>query len=173
MNSGPGRLSRLAAAIDRVNRQDRVLLTEIARVEQLRIQGAAALHGICGAFVDDLNARLAEPSLQFDPPVFDPGRFRDSAPNLFQINLSGRLLQIEFTATDELVSTDDFRKPYTLVGTVRSFNRELLAQNSVDEQSIYFCPEGASGEWHYFDSRTYRTGRVSGDFLARELERLL
>ena len=81
--------------------------------------------------------------------------------------------RIDFTATEELYSTDDFRRRYTLQGAVRSFNQELLSQNVVDEQTIYYCPEGSTARWYYLDCRTYRTGRVTPDFFAAELERLL
>ena len=137
------------------------------------MRGAAELHGICRGFVDSLNSRLAAPSILLDPPLYSPGVFTQNGPNIFQINLRGRLLQIEFAATEELYSTDDFRRPYTLYGTVRSFNQELLSMNIIDEQTIYYCPEGGAARWHYFDCRTYRSGRVTADFLAVELERLL
>ena len=39
-----------------------------------------------------------------------------------------------FRATPELVSTEDFRVPYTLEGTVRAFNQELLDKDLIEEQ---------------------------------------
>lgn len=169
----PHRLTRLAAAIEALNERDRRLTEETAAVERLRLQGAADLHAICRSFVSALNSRLASPAIDLDPAEYYPRTFSDGGPNIFQINLRGRILQIDFTATEELCSTDDFRRPYTLLGTVRSFNQELLSQNVVDEQTIYCCPEGNAARWYYFDCRTYRTGRVTPDFFAAELERLL
>jgi len=131
------------------------------------------LYSVCREFVTGLISRLASPAIVLDPAEYYARNFAEGGFNMFQINLRGRLLQIEFSATEELYSTDDFRRPYTLQGAVRSFNQELLSQNLVDEQTIFFCPEGASAHWYYFDCRTYRTGRVTPDFLAAELERLL
>jgi hypothetical protein len=142
-------------------------------VERLRLQGASELHGICRQFVNALNSKLVSPAINLDPAEYYSRTFNDSGSNIFQINLRGRLLQIDFTATEELYSTDDFRRRYILQGTVRSFNQELLSQNVVDEQSIYYCPENGAARWYYFDCRTYRTGRVTPDFFAAELERLL
>lgn len=169
----PHRLTRLAAAIEALNERDRRAMEETAAVERLRIKGAAELYSICEGFVKALNSKLVSPAIVIDPSEYYSRNFTDTGPNIFQINLRGRLLQIEFTATDELYSTDDFRRSYILQGAVRSFNQELLSQNVVDEQSIYYCPENDSARWYYFDCRTYRTGRVTSDFLAAELERLL
>ncbi len=99
--------------------------------------------------------------------------FDDSGSNLFQINLRGRLLQMEFRATDEPYENDDFRIPYILRGAVRAFSQQFLDSNSIDEQMIFYCPTGEHGVWHFLDGRTYRTGRVGKDYLAMEMERLL
>ena len=93
--------------------------------------------------------------------------------NLLQINLRGRLLQLEFHATEDLTSTDDFRMPYVMRGSVRSFNQELLDSNRLDEQMIFYCPKGDSARWHYFDHRTYRTGELDREYLGSALERLI
>lgn len=141
-------------------------------MEQLRARGAADLHGICRAFVEKINARLTEGAVRLDPPAFSGENYTDG-PNLFQINLRGRLLQIEFTATDQLYETDDFKRPYVLRGIVRSFNQDLLQHNNVDEQLIFYCPTPQGADWYYFDERTYRMGRVGEDYLITEMERLL
>ena len=41
-------------------------------------------------------------------------------------------------ATAELVSTEEFRIPYTLAGSVRAFNQELLDQDLIEEQADFF-----------------------------------
>jgi hypothetical protein len=166
-------MARLASAIEAIGTHDRKLVEETARVDRLRAQGAADLHSVCRNFVFSLNERLSAPAVALDPVDYAAGHFSDAGPNLFQINLRGRLLQIEFSSTEELFSTDDFRQPYILQGTVRSFNQELLEHNTIDEHSIYYCLEGSGGAWRYFDCRTYRTGKITADFLASELERLL
>lgn len=169
----PDRLTRLADAIEAIAESDRRLLDEIAAVDRLRSRGAVELHRRCAAFVDKVNARLSEPVILLDPPSFAEGNYRDEGPNLFQINLRGRLLQVEFSATGELHEDDDFRLPYVLRGTVRSFNQELLDLDNVDEQMIFYCPSGQTGIWYFLDSRSYRSGQVGEDYLIAEMERLL
>jgi hypothetical protein len=169
----PDRLTRLASAIDALAGRDQKLIDETEHVSALRSRGAADLYAICRRFVDKVNAKLSQPAILLDPPVFREGTYSDSGPNLFQINLRGRLLQLEFEATDELYGHEDFKNPYVLQGTVRSFNQDLLTHNGVDEQLIFYCPDGAAAAWHFFDARTYRTGLISEDYLVSEMERLL
>ena len=168
----PDRLTRLARAIEAITERDNKLIEESTQVDQLRSRGAAQLHEICHLFVQKVNGRLSERSVLLDPPSFSEGDFQDG-PNLFQINLRGRLLQIEFAATGELYESDDFKRPYVLRGAVRSFNQDLLQHNTVDEQMIFYCPSGGAADWFYFDERTYRTGRLGEDYLISEMERLL
>jgi hypothetical protein len=123
--------------------------------------------------VDDLNTRLSQPALVLDPPEWKEGTFDDAGAHLFQISLRGRLLQIEFSATEEPYCTEEFRHRYVLRGGVRSFNQNFLERDTVDEQAIFYCPHGAGDAWHFFDARTYRTGAVDADYFAVELERLL
>jgi hypothetical protein len=170
------RLQRLAKSIEAIEERDRQMADESSQVDKLRDDGAAALYGLCREFVDNLNRRLPEPALLLDPPEWTRESFHESGPNLIQISLRGRLLQLEYEATDEPFCTEDFRYRYVLRGDVRSFNQNFLEHDTVDEQQIFYCPgndgdEGAS--WHFFEVRTYRTGKVSLDYLASELERLL
>ena len=169
----PDRLTRLARAIDLLGERDRNLVDESARVDRLRVQGATELHSICRAFIDALNGRLSKPSVILDPADYCAERYNEGAPGLFQINLRGRLLQIRFEATEDLYSREDFRRPYVLYGAVRSFNQDFLDHNIVDEKAIFYCFEGERGRWYYFDTRTYRTGQLTQDFLVAELEQLL
>jgi hypothetical protein len=169
----PDPLDRLADSIEAIGERDRKLVDESARADRLRKEGAMALYALCRRFVAALNGKLAEPALLLDPPDYDAGNYQDDGPNLFQINLRGRLLQIEFAATEELYSTEEFRLPYVLEGAVRSFNQELLDRNTLDEQAIFYCPKEAAPRWYYFDYRTYGTGVVTADFLAAEMQHLL
>ncbi len=148
------------------------MIEESAQVDELRSRGAADLHRICRVFVDKVNGRLSDGAVLLDPPLFSEENF-DEGHNLFQINLRGRLLQMEFAATGDLYERDDFKRPYVLRGTVRSFNQDLLEHNTVDEQLIFYCPSADGAAWYFFDERTYRTGRVGEDYLITEMERLL
>ncbi|HVY93633.1 MAG TPA: hypothetical protein VHA14_12815 [Bryobacteraceae bacterium] len=167
------RLERLAQSIEAIGGRDQRLIEESALVERLREEGGAALYRICRDFVDDLNSRLSQPALVLDPPDWNPENFDEDGANLYQISLRGRLLQIEFSATDEPYSTEEFRRRYVLRGGVRSFNQKFLDRDTVDEQLIFYCPHESGAAWHFFDARTYRTGLVTADYLATEMERLL
>jgi hypothetical protein len=148
-------------------------MDESSQVDRIRAEGAASLYGMCRKFVDELNGKLKEPILVLDPPQWNPDSFDDSRVNLLQISLRGRLLQIEFAATDEPYCTEDYRHRYVLEGAVHSFNQNFLERDTVDEQMIFFCAHEAVPVWHFFDPRTYRNGLVTMEYLASELERLL
>lgn len=167
------RLGRLARAIENLAERDQRLVDESSHVDKLREQGAAALYRTCREFVDALNGRLGDPAVVLDPPEWRPDNFNDGGPNLLQISLRGRLLQIEYSATDEPYSTEDFRHRYVLKGGVRSFNQNFLERDTVDEQQIFYCVHENGGAWHFFDTRTYRTGHISSEYLVAEMERLL
>jgi hypothetical protein len=167
------RLSRLARAIEGVAEHDQLLIDESAQVDTLRGDGAACLYRTCREFVDQLNAKLSKPVVVLDPPSWNADTFDECGANLLQISLRGRLLQLEFAATDEPYSTEEFRHRYVLRGSVRSFNQNFLEMDKVDEQMIFYCPRDSGAAWHFFDPRTYRTGLLSVDYLASELERLL
>jgi hypothetical protein len=169
----PDRLTRLAESIEAIGAADRKLIEETTHVDRLRAQGAMDLHRICNDFVEKVNGKLREPAILLDPRSFAEGRYNDGGLNLFQINLRGRILQIEFGATEELYEDDDFRQPYVLRGSVRSFNQDLLDHGAVGEQQIFYCPRGGKAFWHFFDGRTYRSGRIGENYLVAELERLL
>lgn len=153
--------------------RDQNLMDESTRVDRHRIAGAVELHGLCREFTEALNAKLSSPAVVLDPPEYGAEQYNDGVPGLFQINLRGRLLQLEFEATEELYSKEEFRRPYVLFGTVRSFNQDFLVHNTVGEKSIFYCPEGAGGRWYFFENRTYDTGEVNTDFFIGELQELL
>lgn len=167
------RLTRLAAAIEAIGETDRRLIAQSAEVDRLRLDGAIDLYSICSTFVGKVNEKLSEPAVLLDPPAFDESSYNDGGVNLFQINLRGRILQIEFSPTSELYEQDDFRHPYVLRGAVRSFNQDFLENGSIDEQMIFYCTHNDTAHWYFFDGRTYRSGRVSENYLIAELERLL
>jgi hypothetical protein len=169
----PDRLTRLAKAIESIGETDRKLIAESSQVDRLRLTGAMDLHRICSAFVDKVNDKLPEPAVLLDPLLFSEGNYNDGGINLFQINLRGRILQIEYSPTTDLYEDDDFRLPYVLRGAVRSFNQDQLDQGSIEEKMIFYCPRNETADWYYSDGRTYRSGRVSETYLVSELERLL
>jgi hypothetical protein len=92
---------------------------------------------------------------------------------LIQINVRGRILQIEYGAADTLISTEEFRIPYTLAGSVRAFNQELLDKDIIEEQLIFYTIEKHRRMWRFFDARTYRSGPFDQAYLISLLEQLL
>ncbi len=167
------RLTRLAEAIRQAGERDRERMLEQGRLRVLRGRGAFELHASCRELVDALNARLPSPAVLLDPQGYDASAFDEDGPNLFQINLRGRLMQIEVGAPAEGISTEDFRTPYILNGAVRTFNQDYLDRGAIEEQSLYYCLHGDGGRWFFSDPRTCRNGRVTVDFLAGQLERIL
>lgn len=167
------RLKKLARSLDALARKDEVRIRRGHEIGSLRRQAAVELHGICGDFVRALNRLLSEVELEFQPEEYGPEKFRDEGLNLFQINARGRILQIKFEATPELISTEDFRVPYILMGAVRCFNQQLLEKDLIEEQSLFYTVEKSRHFWRFFDARTYRSGPFDADYLMGLMEQLV
>jgi hypothetical protein len=161
---GSDRLKRLAKSLDALARKDETGIRRALEIGSLRRQAALQLHGICGDFVRDLNQLLAEIVLDFQPEQYGPDNFQDA---------QGRILQIKFEATPELVSTEDFRVPYILAGAVRCFNQELLDKDLIEEQLLFYTIEKSRHLWRFFDARTYHSGPFDRDYLTTLLEHLV
>jgi hypothetical protein len=168
-----GRLHSLAARIDALADKDRDLIRRTREILDMRLRAAAELHALCAAFVASLNGLLAHVVVSLDPPGFSESAFRDSSPNLFQIAASGRMIEIEFESTPELLSTEDFRVPYTIEGSVRAFNQAMLERNLIEEHLLFYTVERGGNMWRYFDARTHRSDRVGDEYLMSMLEKLV
>src|SRR6185369_6449521 len=142
-------------------------------VRSVRRDAAAQLYGICSHFVLSVNDLLSRSAVVLDPPSFEEGAFQEDSANLIQMNIRGRILQVEFEATVELISTEDFRIPYTLEGFVRAFNQELLDKDIIEEQLIFYTLENHKKMWRFFDPRTYRSGPFDQEYLIGLMEQLL
>ena len=169
----PSRLEGLASKIEALAAKDEDLLRHERRIWELREHAAAELHRVCRQFTTAVNEMLTHPEVRIDPAEYPDGAFHEDGPNLIQINVRGRLLQIKFEATPELVSTENFRIPYVMEGAVRGYNQELLERNTIDEQLIFYCLEGDLHHWRFFDARTYRSGPLDQDYLISQLEHLI
>jgi len=167
------RLKKLAKTIDGLSQQDEKLIERTKAIAELRRRAAVELHLICAHFVRDLNQLLSQTEIKLDPPEYAPESFQEEGSNLIQINARGRLLQIEFQAPPELISTEDFRVPYILAGAVRSFNQDLLDRDIIEEQFVFYCLEKKGNLWRFFDARTYRTAPFNEDYLAALMEQLV
>ncbi len=167
------RLKRLVKKIESLAAKDASVLQRTREMADLRQAAAIRIHAICAEFVNEINALLTQSELTLDPEDFSRGSFSDISLNLIQINVRGRILQVEFRATPELVSTEDFRVPYTLEGTIRAFNQELLEKDLIEEQLLFFTLEKEGGMWRFFDARTYRSGPFNRDYLVSLMEQLI
>lgn len=171
--AGDPRLLRLAKSIEALAEKDDLILQRTREIDALRRRAASQIFTVCAGFVDALNQLLAEPMVVLDPPSFPMERFVEDAPNLIQINVRGRILQVEFEATPDMLSTEDFRIAYTLSGSVRAFNQKLLDKDLIEEQLIFYTVERQQSMWRYFDARTYRSGAFDRDYLISLMDQLL
>ena len=167
------RLKRLAADIDALADKDFEARRRTREIAVLRAAAAVDLHRVCAAFVRELNGILVRSEVTLDPPEFEPSSFQDNGANLIQIGASGRMIEIEFESTAELLSTEDFRVPYALSGTVRAFNQAMLDRHLIEEHLLFYTVERAGNTWRYFDSRTHRTGPLGREYLVSLMEELV
>ena len=167
------RLKRLAESIDALAEKDAASLHHAGKISALRREAAAELHTICSEFVRAINGLLSRGEVMLDPPEFAEEIFDEDASNLVQINVRGRILQVEYKATPEPVSTEDFRIPYTLEGFVRAFNQDLLDKDLIEEQLIFYTLEKGKRMWRFFDARTYRSGPFDQGYLISLMEQLI
>jgi hypothetical protein len=157
-----GRMKRLAQSIEALAEKDEALLRMSRQMDQVRRTAACELHTICRDFVNSLNRLTSKVELVLDEAI-----------NIIQINVRGRILQVAFGATQELVSTEDFRVPYTLSGSVRAFNQDLLNKELIEEQLVFYTVEKSRNLWRYFDPRTYRSGTLDQEYLVSVMEQLI
>jgi hypothetical protein len=167
------RLRRLAKEIEALAEKDERTLLHAREVSAMRRHAANEIYSVCSAFVQSVNQLLPRPEMQIAPPTYSDESFQEESQNLIQINVRGRILQVEFETTPELVSTEDFRVPYTLFGAVRAFNQALLDKDLIEEQLLFYTVEKGKRMWRFFDARTYRSGEFNQDYLIALMEQLL
>jgi len=171
--SQDARLKRLAENIEALASKDEALMRHAHEIVDLRRTAASELYNCCWDFVSSLNRLLPANEVTLDPPDFPPDAFQEHIANLIQINVRGRILRVEFEATPELISTEDFRIPYTLQGFVRAFNQALLEKDLIEEHCIFYTVEKNQRQWRFFDARTYRSGPFNQEYLIGVIEQLL
>ena len=167
------RWKRLAARIDDLAGKDERFMRHAKDIAETRLAAATELYSICRSFVDSINHYTTRGEILLDPPEFSSASFREDGTNLVQINVRGRLLQIEYASAPDLVSTEDFRVPYTLAGSVRAFNQELLDKDLIEEQLLFYTLEHQRKMWRFFDPRTYRSGPFDQEYLVSLMEQLI
>jgi len=167
------RLKKLAENIDALADKDERSIGYAHEIATFRRLAAIELHAICTAFVDRLNALLSRGMVMLDPPDFSEENYHDDSPHLVQINVRGRILQVQYQSTPELVSTEDFRIPYIISGSVRAFNQRLLDRDVIEEQLLFYTLEKRARMWRFFDPRTYRSGPFDQEYLTSLMEQLV
>lgn len=165
------RIAGLARQIDATRKREHRAKTADQFVA-LQRQGACELHSICAGFVKSVNSRLSGAALELSPAVYTPEMFRGSGVNLIQIGSGGREIHIAFQAARDQVSSEKFLIPYVLEGEVRAFNQKMLDRFEVRSQLVFFCLEGESTSWRFFDWRTRHTGLFGEDLLLSLMESL-
>jgi hypothetical protein len=164
---------KLAQQLDRLTERDEKNVEDVGRAEWARRQGARSLHQICADFTMRLNSAMTRTEMLLIPTEFVPEMYREDAPNLIQMSLRGRIVQIQYEATEQTVSTENFRHPYILQGAVSGFNQMLLEHDLIEEQALFYARHRKQDfRWYYFEPRTYRTGLVGEEYLTSLLARL-
>jgi len=164
-------IARLAQQIDAAKRAERFLVNA-EDVAALRRRGASELHAICAEFAASVNNKLGGVELELSPPEFGPDTYQETVVNLLQLGFQGRVMQIAFEAPAGLFSTDKFLIPYVLEGEIRTFNQRMLERLEVRSQMLFYCVEGETATWRFFDWRTMQTGPLGRDLLATLMGRL-
>jgi hypothetical protein len=172
-NAADTRLKKLAEGIAALAEKDELALERAREITATRNAASAEIYAICAEFVAGLNRLLPRADVMIDPAGSGGPHFRDDSLCLIQISVRGRILQIEYRATAELASTEEFRIPYTLAGSVRAFNQELLDKDLIEEQLIFFTLEKHRRMWRFFDPRTYRSGPLDQEYLVSLMEQLI
>src|SRR5512139_355271 len=167
------RLEALARRIETVVKQDQQRIRQAEEYALLRARAAAELHQICAELAGGLNRLLAEPLVELSPAEYNAAAFRDDGANVFQINVSGRIVHLEFRSTDALTSTEKFAVPYILEGSVRAFNQELLELSVVPEQLLLCTIQRETLSWIWHDPRSQRSAPMDQGRLIQLLDRLM
>ena len=171
--SHDGRLKRLAQKLEQTAELDRARERREEEVLALRRQAAGELHELCANFVASINKLVATVHLDLAPSAWETQALKCNEVNLIQINASGRIIQLSFQVTDALEERLDIRTPYTLHGSVRWFNQELLDRDDVREEKLYYCTGKNDPGWRFVEARSQKMGAVDEDYLASLIEQLL
>ncbi len=172
-NTTDDRLRKLVRKIEATAKQDEERLRQAQEIGRRRASAALDLHTTCAAFVDSVNQLLPSPMLELSPSAYTPESFRDPGSNVFQINVSGRIVHLEFQATDTLTSIEKFRIPYILEGSLRSFNQELLDMSAIPEQLLFCCLDRNKLSWLCCNPRTQQAAPLDQEHLITVLDRLV
>jgi len=164
------RLQKLARRIEELRRKDEQTAERRARVAGQRNEAVVNLWRLCHSFAERLNAHIQHDRVEVTPNE-PPDEIPEDTPLQLLLNVRGRVLLLDIRAPVNLVSTENFKKPYILEGEVRFFNQELLENEQVAEHGVFFCH--GEGVWYYWNGHTYKSGLIDEDYLAGLLEKIL
>lgn len=167
------RLKRLAQKLDELPAKDELRMRAAREIEVRQRQGAIEMHDLCAALVRDLNSVMVHMNIELMPPAYNPDTIHSPSGTLFQINATGRIVQIAILPPDVTLCTDHFRIPYLLRGAIRWFNQESLERQEIQESLVFYCVERGEYSWRYVDSRSRKSGMVDPAFLMEAMEQLL
>lgn len=167
------RLARLAKNLDAIPAKDQLRIRKEQEIETLRQRGAMELYRLIEEFVKSLNTRVSQVSIEFTPEHYDARDVHNPAQNLFQINTAGRVVQVNFAAHEESVSTERFRTPYILDGVIRWYNQDLLDREEIREELLFLCFEKGVTTWVVYDLRRHRSCTFDDDHLVDIMEQLI
>lgn len=167
------RLRRLAERLDELPAKDLARIQKEQELERRQREGASDLYQMLRTLVDSLNRLMQHLVIDLTPDTFDSDSLYTASGALFQVNASGRILQVLLQATPGGASTEHFRQPYIIEGRLRWFNQELLDRQEIRENHLYYVVEAESGAWRYYNAHRHRTGHADLEYLAEILEELI
>lgn len=163
------RLRRLARSLDKLAEKDRQRIRREEEVLSLRRAAAAELHALLAKFVESVNQLVKEVHVDLAPPQWRDEAFDESEMIVFQINVSGRVIQFSFQSTGPLEELTDIRVAYTLSGAVRWFNQEFLERDEIGDHRLYYCVGRSEQGWRYID-RSQKMNLVNEEYLTSLFE---
>jgi len=167
------RLKKLARKLDELPAKDELRIRQAQELQQRQMEGGVRLYVLCKELVDDLNGVLKNLQIELTPREFHPETMESASGVLFQINASGRIVQLAIYPLEPSICTDHFRLPYVLRGAMRWFNQEYLERQEIQEQLLFYCVSSNEFSWRYLDPHSRKVGVVDQEFLAEALEQLL
>ena len=167
------RLKKLARKLDSVAAEDLLRMERERQAQETRKKAAAQLHGLCAEFVLAMNRLVDAVHLELTPEEFQSDGLSETHVYLFQLSVSGRVIQFTFRGTAELEATEELRVPYTMEGSVRWFNQEMLERDDIKEHRLYYCLDKSGNEWRYVDAPAHRMKPVHEEYIAGLVEQLI
>lgn len=167
------RMKRLARKLDELPAKDELRMREARDLEVKQHKAGVELYALCRHLVDSLNAILHNLQLELTPEQFHADMLDGASGVIFQINASGRIVQLVLQSRETEISSEHFRMPYILRGAIRWFNQEYLERQEIQEHQFFYCVDRIGGSWRFVDSRSRKVGALDQDYLLETLEQLL